>query len=295
MKKIMYLAAMALCVACTKKNGTEIENPEEQLIPINLSMNVKTKVTDTSYETGDKVGIYVVNYADGKSTQLLNSGNHVDNMRFSYGGSSWTPDAEIYWKDQSTKADLYCYYPYGKPSDVNSYPISVKADQSSAASYKASEFLWGKASGVAPTASAVPITTTRSLSNILVYLKPGAGFTSETLSAATKTVKINNVKVGANVNLATGVATATGSAATVTPLNIGEYYRAMMVPQTVADGTNLITINVDGVDYTFTKGFTFKANTQHRFTVTINKTSGGINIGIGGWEIDETDNGGDAE
>ena len=151
----MYLAAMALCVACTKKNGTEKEGPEEQLIPINLSMNVKTKVTDTSYENGDKVGIYVVNYADGKSAQLLNSGNHVDNMCFSYGGSSWTPDAEIYWKDQSTKADLYCYYPYGEPSDVKAYPISVNADQSSAASYKASEFLWGKASGVAPTAAAV--------------------------------------------------------------------------------------------------------------------------------------------
>ena len=52
---------------------------------------------------------------------------------------------------------------------------------------------------------------------------------------------------------------------------------------------------VDGVDYTLAKGFTFKANTQHKFTVTVNKASSGVDIGVGDWEIDDTDNGGAAE
>jgi hypothetical protein len=40
---------------------------------------------------------------------------------------------------------------------------------------------------------------------------------------------------------------------------------------------------------------TFKAGKQHKFTVTLNKSSNGVNIGIGGWTEDEEDYGGDAE
>ena len=257
-------------------------------------MGVWTRATDTSYESGDKVGIYVVNYDGSTAGTLQSSGNHVDNMRFSY-TTKWTPDTEIYWKDQTTKADFYCYYPYGSPADISAYAFTTKADQSKLADYKASEFLWGKATGITPTANAVPIITNRSMCNMLIYVVAGEGFTAETLAAANKSVKISSVKTSATVDLRTGVATATGSAAEVIPYNEGEYYRALIVPQTVADGSNLITVTVDGVDYTLAKGFTFKANTQHKFTVTVNKSSGGVDIGIGDWEIDDTDNGGAAE
>lgn len=257
-------------------------------------MNVWTRVTDTDYESGDKVGIYVVNYQGFSAGTLQSSGNHVDNMCFTY-TDNWTPESDIYWKDETTKADFYCYYPYGTPSDITAHPFSVKTDQSQQADYKASEFLWGKASGVSPTANAVPIITNRSMSNMLIYVAPGKGFTEETLAAATKSVRICNVKSSATVDLRTGVATATGSATEIIPYNEGTYYRALLVPQTVADGSNLITITVDGVDYTLAKGFTFKANTQHKFTVTINKASSGVDIGVGNWEVDDTDNGGAAE
>ena len=257
-------------------------------------MNVWTRVTDTDYESGDKVGIYVVNYQGSSAGALQSSGNHVDNMCFTY-TNNWTPESDIYWKDETTKADFYCYYPYGTPSDITAHPFSVKTDQSQQADYKASEFLWGKASGVSPTANAVPIITNRSMSNMLIYVAPGKGFTEETLAAATKSVRICNVKSSATVDLRTGVATATGSATEIIPYNEGTYYRALLVPQTVADGSNLITITVDGVDYTLAKGFTFKANTQHKFTVTVNKASSGVDIGVGNWEVDDTDNGGAAE
>ena len=257
-------------------------------------MNVWTRVTDTDYESGDKVGIYVVNYQGSSAGTFQSSGNHVDNMCFTY-TDNWTPESDIYWKDETTKADFYCYYPYGTPSDITAHPFSVKTDQSQQADYKASEFLWGKASGVSPTANAVPIITNRSMSNMLIYVAPGKGFTEETLAAATKSVRICNVKSSATVDLRTGVATATGSATEIIPYNEGTYYRALLVPQTVADGSNLITITVDGVDYTLAKGFTFKANTQHKFTVTVNKASSGVDIGVGNWEVDDTDNGGAAE
>lgn len=297
---ILSLAALSCLVSCTSGDDEIIPSPAPDpdpapvTIPINISMNVWTRVTDTDYESGDKVGIYVVNYQGSSAGTLQSSGNHVDNMCFTY-TDNWTPESDIYWKDETTKVDFYCYYPYGTPSDITAHPFSVKTDQSQQADYKASEFLWGKASGVSPTANAVPIITNRSMSNMLIYVAPGKGFTEETLAAATKSVRICNVKSSATVDLRTGVATATGSATEIIPYNEGTYYRALLVPQTVADGSNLITITVDGVDYTLAKGFTFKANTQHKFTVTVNKASSGVDIGVGNWEVDDTDNGGAAE
>ena len=303
MKKLFFLAATvcAILSSCSKGeeptiNPTPEPTPEAQVkIPINLSIGNYTRANDTAFENGDKVGIYVVNYNGSTAGTLAASGNHVNNMQFSFGGSAWTPASAIYWKDQTTHADFYAYYPYSASASTSAHSFSVQTDQSTETNYFASDFLWGKAANVAPTAEPVAITTNHSFSNILIYLEAGNGFTAETLAAATKSVTIKNIKTAATINLATGVATATGDVTTVTPWNVGEYYRAMIVPQTVADGTDLITVNVDGVDYTLASGATFVANKQHKFTVTVNKSAGGVDIGIGGWDTDDNEYGGSAE
>ena len=304
MKKLFILAATVCTILSSCSSKSEVPEPTptpqptpevQAQIPINLSIGNYTRANDTAFASGDKVGIYVVNYNGSTAGTLAASGNHVTNMQFTYSNSAWTPASAIYWKDDTTHADFYAYYPYNASANTSAHAFSVQTDQSTEANYWASDFLWGKATNIAPTKEAVPITTNHSFSNILVYLEAGDGFTAETLAAATKSVKITNVKTSATINLATGVATTTGDVATVTAWNTGEYYRAMIIPQTVADGTNLITVTVDGVDYTLASGMTFVANKQHTFTVTINKSSNGVNIGIGGWETDDNEYGGDAE
>ena len=289
MKKLFTLmAAVAAMVSCSDKVENVPTTPETDRLPINISTTL-TRATDSAFEAGDKVGIFVVN----EPNALATSGNHVDNMGFTY-TTTWTPDTPIYWLDQTTKADFYCYYPYAEAANTAAHAFATKADQSSLANYKASEFLWGKTTGVAPTEEAVNITTNHTFSNALVILKPGDGFTEESLAAATKSVKICGVKTNATIDLATGVATANGNATEVIPYLDGAQYRALIVPQTTAEGA-LIVVTVDGVDYTLTRAMTFKANKQHKFTVTLNKVSNGVNVGIGGWETDEEDYGGDAE
>lgn len=289
MKKLFTLmAAVAAMVSCSDNVENVPTTPETDKLPINISTTL-TRATDLAYEAGDKVGIFVVN----EPNSLKASGNHVDNMGFTY-STTWTPDTPIYWLDQTTKADFYCYYPYAEGVSTTAHTFTTKADQSSLANYKASEFLWGKVAGVAPTEEAVNITTNHTFSNALVILKPGNGFTEATLAAATKSVKICGVKTGATINLAKGVATATGNATEVTPYLENGQYRALIVPQTTAEGA-LIVVTVDGVDYTLTRSMTFKANKQHKFTVTLNKVSNGVNVGIGSWETDEEDYGGSAE
>jgi len=282
------MAAVAAMVSCSDNVENIPTTPETDKLPINISTTL-TRATDSAFEAGDKVGIFVVN----EPNTLATSGNHVDNMGFTY-SSKWTPDTPIYWLDQTTKADFYCYYPYAEAANTAAHTFATKANQSQLADYKASEFLWGKTTGVAPTEEAVNITTNHTFSNALVVLKPGDGFTEESLAAATKSVKICGVKTNATIDLATGVATANGNATEVTPYLENGQYRALIVPQTTAEGA-LIVVTVDGVDYTLSRSMTFKANKQHKFTVTLNKVSNGVNVGIGGWETDEEDYGGDAE
>lgn len=296
------LAAILLC-ACSSGEGNEFteepDTPSVKKLPILISTVWSgiedTRATDYSFESGDEAGLYVVNHnSDGTASDLKNTGNHVDNMKFTYDGT-WTPASQIYWLDDKTPADFYFYYPYtATVSNVSALPFSVKADQGTLDAYKAGDMLVGSTKNVAPTASAVKISVKHVMSQILVKLVPGNGFTESALAAAKVGVKVNGVKTQSTVNLATGAVTATGTATSVTPMKDGDSYKALIVPQSVAEG-NLITVNVDGRDFNLKKAFEFVGGTRHKFTVTLSKTSSGINVDIGQWENDDIDHGGTAE
>ena len=119
--------------------------------------------------------------------------------------------------------------------------------------------------------------------------------TEESLAAADIGVRINGVKTDATVNLATAAVTATGQAANVVPLlTATNTYKALIVPQEVAEG-NLITVTVDGRDFNLKRGITLESGRMYRSTVTLSKTSNGINVSIDRWQDDGTDYGGTAE
>ena len=293
MKRLLLFAVtIGALFACTKENITPVD---EQKIPINISVGQSTRANDTTFTADDKVGIYVVNYAEEEAGTLAASGNQVDNAKFTFNGSAWTPDKPVYWKDRSTAADFYAYYPYSESVNTAAHPFSVKADQSKEADFWASDFLWGKATNVSPSPNPVSITTNHSLSRILVEIKPGKGFTEEAWTAASKSIKICGVKTSATIDLSTGVATAAGDNGEIIPLAADAGYKAMMIPQQVAENSKLIVVTVDGVDYVYRKGFTFKANTQHKFSITVNQADGKIDITIGEWTTDDILNEGNAE
>lgn len=295
----LFAGVAILATSCSKAASDDPvpptpPTPSDEKVEIRISPTISaSRATDYGFETGDCIGLYVVNYSGSTAGTLASSGNHVDNMRFRYNGA-WTPDTPIYWTDNTTHADFYLYYPYSDVRSVDAYPFSVSTDQSTEAAYKASDFLVGRALNVAPTASAIQLPASHVMSRIMLYLEPGNGFTAESLAAADVAVKINGVKCGSTVNIATGTATATGAATVVTPLFADNLYKAIIVPQTVAEG-NLVTVTVDGREFNLNKGFTFAGGQSHKFTVTLSKTSNGVNVNINPWTDDGTDNGGTAE
>ena len=303
MKQLGFLACSLLTLAaCSSGNSSDplpSTGQESQKLPININTSVDTRVIDNSFEKGDNIGLFVVNYnADGSAGTLNATGNHVNNMKYTYNGT-WTPASPTYWKDNTTHADFYLYYPYtGSIGDVNAMPWNVNADQSTSAKYKSADLLIGKTTNVAPTETAVKIDAKHVMSQMVVSLKPGNGFTEESLGKAKISVKINRLKTQATANLATGKLTAKGNDADLTPLKEeGNNYKALIIPQAVGEG-KLITVNVDGRDYQLKKAanFTaFEAGKKHKFTVTLSKTSNGVNVNITKWEDDGIDYGGTAE
>ena len=302
MKKTVFLASACMALLCCMSCGnsgdpdTPVTPPPDKptaKIPISISTNI-TRATETAFESGDKVGLYVVNRNDDGSSAMLNTtGNYVDNMLYTY-TNVWTPATEIFWKDDKTHADFYLYYPYRQTvTSVTAMPFSTKADQSAETDYKAGDLLIGSTLNAAPALSAVRIEAKHVMSQVDIRLKPGAGFTENTLAAAKVNVKLNNIRTDAAVDLASAVVTPTCQAATVTPFYDGTAYHAIIVPQQVAEG-NLITVSADGKSYNLSKAFTFQSGKRHTFTVTLDKTSSGVNVTIGAWESDGNDNGGSA-
>ena len=161
-------------------------------------------------------------------------------------------------------------------------PWTVNADQSTTEKYKASELLIGKTMDVTPTENAVKIDAKHVLSQMIINLVAGNGFTEASLAAAKISVKINRLKTQATANLSTGAVTAKGDDTDVIPLKEeGNSYKA-----------------VDGRDFNLPKSSqfsAFEAGKKHKFTVTLSKTSNGVNVNISKWEDDGIDYGGTAE
>lgn len=301
---ILVLGLVSACLlwtGCSKSEngpdkpgggGTEIV----QKIPLAISTTI-TKVLNDSFEEGDAIGLYVVNALSNGSSgwnsgSLMNTGNHLSNVKFSYESGVWKSQQEYYWKDASTPADFYCYYPHtGSVADVSAVPFAIKADQSSEENYRSCEILWGKSALQFPSKNKVNITVTHRMSQIQITILPGKGFTAETLRESLQSVKINNLECNALLNLKDGALTANGNSADITPYYDGTLYRALIVPQSVENKT-LITLIVDGMTRSLTQSIEFTSGTIKKCTITVDKLSEGINIGISGWDTDNEDYGG---
>lgn len=240
-----------------------------------------TRVNDNGFAHGDVIGVYIVDYEGSNPGTLQNSGNRGDNVRHTYdeANNKWSSAYDLYWKDKKTAIDVYGYYPWGQPTEVTAYELEVQKDQSTEAAdgelggYEASDFLWGKATNVAPTEQVIRLPMKHRMSSAKVVLSEGSGFAEGAWASLSKQVLVKNVKRNALINLQNGEVTATGdvSAGGTIPYKKGEEFRAIVVPQQVAAGTPLFVITVDGINYTFKKeeAFSYTSGKMHTFTIRV--------------------------
>lgn len=281
------LILMASCTPQEERTGV----PEgDELIPIRLEGEINqvqtTRINDTGFCDGDRVGIYVVDYEGTTPGRLQDRDNHADNLLLTFDEQAykWDLSRDLFFKDKVTPIDIYGYYPIGKPTEVEKYSFEVQKDQNAPAEgtdlsgYEASDFLWGKSENIAPTNEVIPLRFRHIMSGGRVTLREGTGFADGEWAQADKKVLFINTKRKAEINLSTGVAKAVGEdpATGTIPSVTGDDFRAIIVPQTIAASTPLVSITVDGYSYLFRKSesFTYEPGKLHNFTITVNKRQG---------------------
>lgn len=289
--KIQFL--WVLMIACLWSSCRDEEfgtNGTGSKTPITLSGEIDqlyvSRVNDNGFTDGDIMGVYIVDYEGSNPGTLQNSGNRGTNIKHTFDEESyhWNSAYDVYWKDNNTHIDVYGYYPFGSPLDVNAYPLTIQKDQDKAAEggnlggYEASDFLWGKVTDVAPTEKAIRLPLRHCLSNIRVTLKEGEGFAEGEWVNLEKDILVQNTVREGTVNLADGSVTLTTSEVPETdiiPSRRTDEFRAIVLPQKMGANVPLFSITVDGVVYSYAKpeGLEYIQGKMHTFTIQVNKKS----------------------
>lgn len=257
---------------------------EQQEIKLNF-----THIDENMFCDGDMLGIYVVNCTNNFDNPLLDSGNYVDNVCMTYYDGSWNSDDILYWYDDSTGADVYCYTPYvADIKSVTKCPISVKADQREPANLRASDILWGMASHWQPYFSpTVDIKMNHITSRLVVRIEPGNGFTYEEL----KDVDVIFNSCPADLDLSNGTITLHDEINDVIASKTDDGYMAYVMPRDF-NNEDFVKVIVDGNTYVHKQTLTLAMGKEHRCTLTLAKINQGVNIGISDWVVDPNDYGG---
>lgn len=308
-KDILCLTLCSLIsIACTDHL---FEGGSGSGIPIALSGNIKqnnvTRASDYGFVTGDRMGIYIVDYENGSPGTLTASGNRASNVLYTFDGDKnvWNAPLEIYWRDKQTPVDVYGYYPgMNAVSNPAAYRFEVNWQQNvlpqegEISNYESSDLLWGKAEKVQPTTDQIVINYHHQLAGIFVTLKKGDGMTDTEWGKLDKTVQVDNTIRTCDFNLQTAELTLVGNADRNIQMlpQLNDCYRAVVVPQTVAAGKSLISVTIDGQTYshTLTTPMKYVGGKMHNFTLTVNKSAatGDYTVtfadgGISDWVNDE--------
>jgi len=309
-KLAVSLLSILLLASCNDNEVIDSGTPGVAGNRISLSGEIEqvavTRVNDDGFCDGDVMGVYIVDYEGTTPGTLKNSGNRGDNVKHTFDEAAykWNSAYDIFWKDKHTPIDVYGYYPFGSPADVNVYEFEVQKDQTTSAEgnslggYEASDFLWGKAEKIAPTESVIRLPLRHRMSSASITLVEGNGFESGKWAELEKSVLVTNTKRNASINLSNGTVTATGeiSQTGTIPYKKADGFRAIIVPQQVKAGTPLFSITVDGTAYLFKKeeAFDYVSGKMHNFSIRVDRKEDSgkytftlISESITAWENDD--------
>jgi hypothetical protein len=285
MKKYLFLFTALALASCGENDVDEPTPPTPSTSQ--TEVKIATRATDATFEDNDEIGVFM---AYGGAFQ--SSDNYLNNIKYTHANGVWTTESAFYWRDQTSSADFYAYYPYASNiADATSYSFNVNSDQSVQANYKSSDFLWGTTKNQSPTTSAVSLTLDHLMSKVVINVAAGDGFTETELKSTGVAVVLHNAKTQTKINLSTGAVTTSGNEGDIKPLKQTDLSAILLLPpQTISGDIVEVTFNNDS--YKLNKTFACESGKQYTCTITMSKSQGGINVGIGAWDIVEGDFGG---
>lgn len=166
---------------------------------------------------------------------------------------------------------------------------STPAENGSLSGYEQSDLLWGKEGRVEFTQEQIVIKYHHILAGVRVHLNKGTGISDTEWQKLEKIVLVDHTKTSSTVDLSTGSVVANGE---IAPIHMADQsnddYRAVVIPQTVAAGKQLLSITLDGQTYShkLSTDMLYQSGKLHNFTMTVNKSEA-----TGDYEISVTDDG----
>lgn len=292
-------AALAVCVgSCAKKGGGTGTAETMPHVTIKGSVNAslqsaksQSRVTQSTtsvagvFEKDDKIGLFV---------QDQNSN------AYSYANQEYTADdnavfkpavgVDVFYKTYYLH-NIYAYSPYRSgASDPGALGVDIKTDQSTTKDYMSCDFLTTRTTDIKPQqinpdAPELPMAFDHQMTSCVVKVRNADG----SAIVPTPIVRIENTQISSTINLTTPTPTITPSTAPIPKdtknrvtmhynagAKVGEtlLYEAIILPQNVLVGENLINVQIgDGVSLS-TRNFYYKPKASDQFVV-----DGGFNQG----------------
>ena len=314
MKRICIIAILMATAFCACQNSKiemhGVTSPNNEILFNFISPRHATKAGNGVFDEGDMLGVYIADYRDnGYPNPLQPSGNRANNVSFTYGGSTWTPEYPIYWG--TSPCDVYAYYPFiAGIKDINEHYFEIASDQSGTG-LKESDLLWAKTECVSRGAGTVNLTMQHLMSKLTVKVLAGDKYIGSLPEDAV--VYIHNTVSGACVDLENGVAYKNPycEAKSIKMKKVGKVkdngvesivFEAVVVPQMIESIVPLLEINTKSISYIVEDFMTFSPGISYVYTVTLNSSSSAIKVEIGceleDWNNPEGgngDNNGDGE
>ena len=259
-------------------------NPAEKyVVSFQPSLTGMTRATDTQFQTGDHIGVFVMKASAGDNRAIIaDHGNYADNVVYTYDGARFTSTTGIELT-ADTKLFYAAVYPYTSNA-ANTYSFEVSTDQTTAAAFTASDLC--TASTEATEAKVVDLKFSHRLSRLTINLT-GEGWTGNNISA-----KLRNVMTTTSVNLNNLTFVGTGTKKDITCRPDGtRSYTVILPPQTVGQGEKLFTITMNGTEYSLDTptALEFRSGKSYEFTISLdaNKEVVQFTGDINPWNSDE--------
>jgi hypothetical protein len=290
----MTAVVLSLATSCDNDRNEPDETGSQVELRLSSGIEAHTLATFTGTDTQIPSGRIVIVFVDDAGDSLA----LYDNSELTADGSGgFNNGIPMFFPRNGNNVNIYAIHtPAMLPGDVFTDTIihNVRADQETIADYAPSDLLYARATDVARTLNAVPLTFYHLLSKLQVAIVAGNGLTAADIAGVTvggtllearfvleKITAPNAVTVNIG-GTATGISI---SSDVSTDFTAPQYNDAIIVPQTLAAGTAFITVHTLHGDlvYNLPGNVTFESGKRYAYQITAHLTGLALTSSITDW------------
>ncbi len=233
MKKLLYPLCLALALsACEETNTTPEPDPDPDPSATEEVSFSATIDGGSYFATGDEISVFAYEGED----------QVAENVKYRFANEQFTSEDPIEYEDEEQNLAFYAVYPYAT-SVAESFSFTAAADQSTEAAYLASDLM---AATIASAHNATPaLPFYHKFAKVVVNI-------DEADVDVTDAIITFSAKTSADCDIVAGTYTTSGDNVDIVAYQSGDsQYSAVVAPQTFAAGAIVVSVEVDGVIYTW--------------------------------------------